>query len=138
METLSGRQYSFQKLTQFSQENTVLDALPSNIDIFISRGTCVSSTQLSRPIWKKCPFYPFKTLMHRQNSFQKLTRFTQRNNMLHVPASNIDAFLSQIHVFFHLILIGPFATKHTFVPIENPDGQAVFLSETNSIVTGKQ
>jgi hypothetical protein len=76
--------------------------------------------------------------MHRQYSFQQLTQFTPRKNMLHVPAPNIDAFLSQIHVFLQPSLIVPFATKCTFVPLENPDGQAVYLSKTNSIITVKQ
>jgi hypothetical protein len=33
------------------KENNVLDAPPSNIDGFLSRDTCVSSTQQIRPIW---------------------------------------------------------------------------------------
>jgi hypothetical protein len=40
----------FQKLTQFSQRNNVLDAAATNIDGFLWRDTCVSSTQLNRPI----------------------------------------------------------------------------------------
>jgi hypothetical protein len=31
----------------------VLDAATSNIDGFLWRDTCVSSTQLNRPIWNK-------------------------------------------------------------------------------------
>jgi hypothetical protein len=73
-------QYSFQKLTQFSQGNNVLDAPPSNIDVFLLKYTCLYSTQLSRPIWKK------------------------------------SAFLS----------------------LENPDSQAVFFSKTNLVHTEKQ
>jgi hypothetical protein len=53
MKTMICLKYSFQKLAQFSQENNVLDATPSNIDGFPWRGVCVSSTQLNRPIWKK-------------------------------------------------------------------------------------
>jgi hypothetical protein len=37
LETPTLRKYSFQKLTQFSQGNKVLDASPSNIDDFILR-----------------------------------------------------------------------------------------------------
>jgi hypothetical protein len=47
------RKYSFQKLTDFSQGKDVLNAAASNIDSLFSRGTCVSSTQLNRPIWRK-------------------------------------------------------------------------------------
>jgi hypothetical protein len=41
------------KLTQFSQENNVLDAESYDIDGFLWRDTCVSSIQLNRTIWKK-------------------------------------------------------------------------------------
>jgi hypothetical protein len=41
---------SFQKLTKFSQANNVLLAAASNIDDFVWRDTCVSSTLLSSPI----------------------------------------------------------------------------------------
>jgi hypothetical protein len=51
--TQTGRQYSFQKLTQFSQGNNVLDAPHSNVGGFLSRNICVSSTQLNRPILNK-------------------------------------------------------------------------------------
>jgi hypothetical protein len=47
LKTLLGRQYSFQKLTQFSQGNNMLDGPPSNIDGFLSRDTYVSSTQMN-------------------------------------------------------------------------------------------
>jgi positive regulator of sigma E activity len=36
--------YSFQKLTQFSHGNNMLEALPFNTDGFLSSDTCVSST----------------------------------------------------------------------------------------------
>jgi hypothetical protein len=87
---------------------------------------------------KKVLFYPLKTLIHRQYSFQKPTWFTQRNNMLHVPASNIDAFLSQIHVFLQVCWMGFFGPKCPFLSLENPNWKAVFLSKTNSILTEKQ
>jgi hypothetical protein len=40
-------------LTQCTQGNNVLDAATSNIGGFLWRDTCVSSTQLNRPIWNK-------------------------------------------------------------------------------------
>jgi hypothetical protein len=42
-----------QKLTQFSQGNNVLGITASNTHGFVSRGTCVPSTQLNRPIFNK-------------------------------------------------------------------------------------
>jgi hypothetical protein len=43
------KEFSFQKLTQFSQANNVLDAAASNINGFLWRDTWVSSTQLNIP-----------------------------------------------------------------------------------------
>jgi hypothetical protein len=53
LKTLMGKQYYYQKLTQFSQGNNVLDAQPSNIEAFLSRDICVSTIQLNRLIWNK-------------------------------------------------------------------------------------
>jgi ABC-type uncharacterized transport system involved in gliding motility auxiliary subunit len=47
---LSFRKYSFQNLNRVSQGNNVLDDADSNIDDFVWRDTCVSSTLLSSPI----------------------------------------------------------------------------------------
>jgi hypothetical protein len=52
LKNLSYRKYSFQKLTQFSQGNNVLDALASNTASFISRDICVFKLA-KEPIWKK-------------------------------------------------------------------------------------
>jgi hypothetical protein len=49
---LSYMKDSFQKLTQFSQGNNVLDSTASNTHAFLSRYMC-SSTQLNRIIWSK-------------------------------------------------------------------------------------
>jgi hypothetical protein len=53
LKSLSCRKYSFQKLTQFSEGNNVLDAPASNTNGFLLRDASVSSTQLHRPIWNK-------------------------------------------------------------------------------------
>jgi hypothetical protein len=53
LKNLSCKMYSFQKLTQFSQGNNVLDAPASKTDCFLSRDTCVSSTHLNRSVWNK-------------------------------------------------------------------------------------
>jgi hypothetical protein len=58
LKTLIGRQYSFVKVTQFSQGNNVLAGPASNLDGFLSGDTCVSLTELNMPIWKKMCFYP--------------------------------------------------------------------------------
>jgi hypothetical protein len=48
----------FQKLIQFFLANSILDSPASNIDAFLLRDTCVSSIELSRPIWNKMWFSP--------------------------------------------------------------------------------
>jgi hypothetical protein len=50
--------FSFQKVTQFSQGNKVLDLSASNTGGLLSRDTCVSSTLLNRPIWNKVSLSP--------------------------------------------------------------------------------
>jgi hypothetical protein len=47
------RQYSFQKLTEFSQGYNALDANVSNVHEILSRDICVSSTSVNKPIWSK-------------------------------------------------------------------------------------
>jgi hypothetical protein len=39
--------------------------------------------------------------MHRQYSFQKLTQFSQGNNVLDSQSSNINEFLSRDNMFFY-------------------------------------
>jgi hypothetical protein len=53
LKTMIFKTYSFQKQTQFSQANNVIDVAASKIDAFLWKDTCVSSTQLNWPIWSK-------------------------------------------------------------------------------------
>jgi hypothetical protein len=46
------------KIPQFSQGKNVLNAAASNIDGYLWSDTCVSSTQLNRPIWNKQSLTP--------------------------------------------------------------------------------
>jgi hypothetical protein len=50
LENPRSRKYSFQKLTEFSQGNKVLDTPATNSDGSHLRDACVSSTLLNRPI----------------------------------------------------------------------------------------
>jgi hypothetical protein len=52
------RKYFFQNLTIFTQVNNMVDATASNSNGFLWRDTCVSSTQLNRPIWNKVSLSP--------------------------------------------------------------------------------
>jgi hypothetical protein len=58
LKTMICRKYSFQKLNEFSQGNNVPDVPASNSDGFLWRDTCVSSTQLNRPICRKQSLFP--------------------------------------------------------------------------------
>jgi hypothetical protein len=51
--------------------NNVLDAAASNIAVFLSRDTFVSSTQLNRPTWSNRPYLNLETHKLRKHSFQK-------------------------------------------------------------------
>jgi hypothetical protein len=55
---LSWRKCFFEKVTQLSQGNSILDATASNTNVFLSRETCVSSTQLNKPIRNKESLFP--------------------------------------------------------------------------------
>jgi hypothetical protein len=100
----------------------VLDAEASNIDGFPCRDTCVSSSQLIRPIWsKKEHFSTLKTIICRKYSFKNCL------NTLHGPASNIDGFLWTEHAFLPLSCIGLFRANSAGLHHETPNFQEVFL-----------
>jgi hypothetical protein len=83
------RKYSFLKLTQFSLGiNVYIPMLPLE-------DTCVSSTQLNRPIWNKMSLSPLENYDFRKCSFEKLTQFLLGNNEVYAPASNTDSCLSR-------------------------------------------
>jgi hypothetical protein len=86
------RKCSFQKLTQLSEGNNVVDAEASIRDTFLSGYTCASSTQQNRPIWSKQPISTLKHIFHRKYCIQKRSQFAQGNNRLDAAASNTDVF----------------------------------------------
>jgi hypothetical protein len=52
--------------------------------------------------------------------------------------SNTDGFLQEIHLFFHVGWIGICGTQWAFSHVETFNLQEVFLSNTKSVLTGKQ
>jgi hypothetical protein len=52
------RKYFFQNLTIFTKVNNMVDASASNSNGILSRDTCVSSTELNRPICNKVSLSP--------------------------------------------------------------------------------
>jgi hypothetical protein len=73
----------------------------------------------------------------RKYSLQKLTRFWKGNNILHAPLLTEMVSFGVIHVFLQLRWRGHFGIKWAFLHLENYDFQEVFLSKTNTILTGK-
>jgi hypothetical protein len=69
----------------------VQDDPPLNIDVFLSRDICVSSTLLN--LEQNEPLPTLKHLSCIKYSFQKRTQFSQEINVLDAPLHNIDAFL---------------------------------------------
>jgi hypothetical protein len=57
--------------------------------------------------------------------------------VLNVTHSSVDGFLLRDIFVSSTQLTMPFWKKVTVSTLENPDGQAVFLSKMHSILTGK-
>jgi hypothetical protein len=155
---LSWRIYSSQKLTQISQRNSGLDAAASNTDGFVWRDAYVSSTQLGRPTWNKISFSPpwklwfsgnipfkNKSVLPRKecarccsflHTWFSLERY--RYNTLASVLIKWIVFFGEIHFSLQLCWVGLFETNHTYLHLEIPKHQEVFLSKTNSILRGKQ
>jgi hypothetical protein len=125
------RKYCFQKVTQFSQENQVLDAPASNTVGCLWRDTCGSSTQLNRSFLKqRDPITTLKNPCCRKYSCQKLPQLSQGNNVLDAAASIIDGFLWRDTCVSSTQLSRPFWNKRSFLHLGNCDLQEVFLSKT--------
>jgi hypothetical protein len=90
---ISFQKHSFHMLAQFSQGNNFLDAAASNIDGFLSRYHVVYQLTLSGLFATNETFSTLKILIWRMYSFQKLTQYSQANNVLYAPASNTGGFL---------------------------------------------
>jgi hypothetical protein len=62
------------------------------------RYICISG-QLKRSTWRKHPISILPNQSCRKCSFQNLTQFSQGNNVLDAPTSNINGFFLEIYVF---------------------------------------
>jgi hypothetical protein len=109
MKQQSCRNGCFHKLNQFSQDIIVEDAHASNADIFLSRDTSVILISWIGLFGQNELFSTLKTLFFRKYSFQKLTNFSQKNNMLDSEASNQRVFFGEIHEFLKVSWMCPFA-----------------------------
>jgi hypothetical protein len=85
------------------------------------------------------PIYPLETLSSRNNSFQKLSKFSQGINMLGVAHSNIEGFLRTDTCASSTEKNTPkWKKKRAYVSLGKPKLQEVFLSKTLTILTGNQ
>jgi hypothetical protein len=90
---ISCRKYSVKKLSHFTDGNNLQDAPASNtnsclgvIHVFFQLNCiCLFETFV--------PFSTLKTMIFRKYSFQKVTQFPHRNNVLQAAVSNLDSFL---------------------------------------------
>jgi hypothetical protein len=80
----------------------------SNRDGFLWRDTCLSSTQLRRPIWTKWAFLQLENWDFRKYSFPKLTQFCLCYKVLHAVDSNRDGSMETYMCSFNF-------TKKAFV-----------------------
>jgi hypothetical protein len=94
--------YFFQKLTEFTLGNNVLDAPASNRDGFVWRDTCVPSNKQNRPIWRNRAYLHLDTPNLQELFLEKLTQFSLDNSVLNAPASNSDGFLKKYMCSFNL------------------------------------
>jgi hypothetical protein len=100
-----------QKLTQFLQENNVLDAPASNTDGFLLRDNSFFNLAEQAYLEQNKPFSTLKILLCWKYSFQKLTQFSQGNNVLDAPASSSLGFLWELTCVSSTQLIRPIWNK---------------------------
>jgi hypothetical protein len=87
--------YSFHNLTQFSHRNNVIHVAASNIDDFLWRDTCVSSTQLYSPFGANTAYLHNENYDLQAVFLSKINSIPHGNNVLDTAASNIDDSLSR-------------------------------------------
>jgi hypothetical protein len=97
------RRYSFQKLTQFSQGNNVLDVLASTIHVFLWINTCVSSKHEWAYLEENEPISTLKILSCRMYSFQKLRQFSHEKNVLRCLPLRRMFFFGVLHVILIIV-----------------------------------
>jgi hypothetical protein len=81
------------------------------------------------PFWNKVRVSTLKILMVRQCSFAKYTQFSQGNNVLDVPPSNIDGFLSRYAYVSSTQMNWPVETKYPILPCSSPYMMHIFLQK---------
>jgi hypothetical protein len=103
--------YLSQKLTQFSQQNNVLDPTLSDIDALLSRNARISSTQVNGPIWNKWEVLPLENPDTGYIPFKRVTQFSQVTMCYTPQLLTYMLFFPETYVFLQLRRIGLFGTK---------------------------
>jgi hypothetical protein len=83
---------SLQKLTQFSQENNVLDVPAPNNNGFFERYMCFFDSPEGAGLDENEPFSSLETIVCRKNALQTSTQFSQGNNVLDAASCNLVPF----------------------------------------------
>jgi hypothetical protein len=112
------RQYSFQKLTEFSLGNNVLDTPAFNTDcMFQNLQVFLHYIQIGYVSLSEWVSH-LKMLTDSNYTFHRLTQISKGNNVLDTPASNIDVFFQDILVFLQFKWTLLFWTKWMIHPLE--------------------
>jgi hypothetical protein len=130
------RTYSFQKLTQLSKGNNMQGAATSNIDGFLWKDTCVSSTQLNWPFGIKWAFLHLENYDLLRYSFQKFTQFLQGNNVQDAAASNREGFLLRDTCVSSTQLNRPCGIKWAFLHLETMIYRKYFFKKLTQFSLG--
>jgi hypothetical protein len=88
--------------------------------------------------WEQKPNSTFKNVSCRKDFFQKLTKFSQGNNVLYGAASNRDGFLWRDTCVSSTQLNRPIRIKRPYPDLETTNLEEVLLKKANSILIGKQ
>jgi hypothetical protein len=91
MKTLTGRQHSFQSLTQFTMPNKVQDPFACNINVLLQELQCFSHSLEWRDSAQRWCCTSRKTLRGRQYSFKEQTEFTILTKLAEPLVSNKDS-----------------------------------------------
>jgi hypothetical protein len=108
--------YSFQKQTQFSQEDNPLDAATSHTNGLLSRDMCFNNSAELAYLQQIETFSTLKNLICTKYSLQNLSQFSQGNNVQDAAASNIDGFLWTDTCVPSTLLNNPILSNKTLSP----------------------
>jgi hypothetical protein len=102
MKTLIGSMNSFQKLNQFSQGKSTLDAEPYDVESYFGKIQVFLLLSYIDPFGIKTGSGTMKNICGMKYFFQKLSKFSQGNNVLEASASTQMVFILDLHVLVQL------------------------------------